>query len=250
MGPASELAHRLRTHYSVVYKRVVFQKGGFGGCSPGTKTGKRVHLDVRPERNRNEGMFACSPRTNTGTRVHLDVPPERKPERGYVRMFPRNENRNEGTFAKTTLLRNRPFILQVNYGKEQPPSQNMTVPLPEPPAGWPTRVGCTRRALLVGPDPLQRCVGDGWPLHFGGFRWGLSWTVCLGTFSTKLRRIILVTKSARKSGGSKIEIGEKSVLPKADPRFFSLPSPPPVLPNKTQNTHEIPFTARWRWLGR
>ena len=47
-----------------------------------------------------------------------DVPPERKPERGYIRMFPRNENRNEGyvrmfprnenlnegTFAKTTLL--------------------------------------------------------------------------------------------------------------------------------------------------
>ena len=28
-----------------------------------------------------------------------DVPPERKPERGYIRMFPRNENRNEGTFA-------------------------------------------------------------------------------------------------------------------------------------------------------
>ena len=35
-----------------------FQKGGFGGCSPGTKT---------------------------GTRVRSDVPPERKPERGYVR---------------------------------------------------------------------------------------------------------------------------------------------------------------------
>ena len=35
-----------------------------------------------------------------GKRVVLaDVPPERKPERGYVRMFPRNENRNEGTFA-------------------------------------------------------------------------------------------------------------------------------------------------------
>ena len=28
------------------------------------------------------------------------------------RMLPRNENRNEGTFAKTTLLRNRPFISQ------------------------------------------------------------------------------------------------------------------------------------------
>ena len=42
--------------------------------------------------------------------VLADVPPEPKPERGYVRMFPRNENSNEGTFAKTTLLRNRPFI--------------------------------------------------------------------------------------------------------------------------------------------
>ena len=63
--------------------RVVFQKGGVGGCSPGTKT---------------------------GTRVHSHVPPERKPERGYVRMFPRIENRNEGIFAKTTLLRNRHFF--------------------------------------------------------------------------------------------------------------------------------------------
>ena len=56
--------------------------------------------------------------------VFADVPLERKPERGYIGMFPqnekagtrvrsnvpRNENRNEGTFAKTTLLRNRPFI--------------------------------------------------------------------------------------------------------------------------------------------
>ena len=31
--------------------------------------------------------------------VLADVPPERKPERGYIRMFPRNENRNEGTFG-------------------------------------------------------------------------------------------------------------------------------------------------------
>ena len=52
--------------------RMAFQKGGFGGSSP---------------------------RTKTGTRVHSDVPPERKPERGYIRMFPRNENRNEGTFT-------------------------------------------------------------------------------------------------------------------------------------------------------
>ena len=57
-----------------------------------------------------------------------DVPPERKPERGYTRMFPRNENRNEGTFAcspgtKTgTRIRSPkppftkpPFYLPMNY---------------------------------------------------------------------------------------------------------------------------------------
>ena len=54
---------------SGVDKRVVFQKGGFDGCSPRMK-------------------------------------------RGYIRMFPRNENQNEGTFAKTTLLQNRPFVSQ------------------------------------------------------------------------------------------------------------------------------------------
>ena len=42
-------------HFSEEPKRVVFQKGGFGGCSPGTKTGTRAR------ENRNEGMFACSP---------------------------------------------------------------------------------------------------------------------------------------------------------------------------------------------
>ena len=36
-------------------------------------------------------------------------PPERKPERGYVRMFSRNKNGNESTFAKTTLLENHPL---------------------------------------------------------------------------------------------------------------------------------------------
>ena len=58
--------------------------------------------------------------------VLADVPPGRKPERGYIRMFPHNENRNEGTFAcsprnenrnegivaKTALLGNRPIISQ------------------------------------------------------------------------------------------------------------------------------------------
>ena len=43
-------------------------------------------------------VLADVPRNETGTRVHSDAPPERKAERGYLRMFPRNENRNEGTF--------------------------------------------------------------------------------------------------------------------------------------------------------
>ena len=57
-----------------------------------------------------------------------DVPPERKPERGYIRMFPRNENWNEGTFAgsprtktrtrvhspKPPLITKPPFYLPVN----------------------------------------------------------------------------------------------------------------------------------------
>ena len=50
--------------------------------------------------NRNKGTFGCSPGmktgTKTGTRVRSHIPPKRKPD--------------EGTFAKTTLLRNRPFI--------------------------------------------------------------------------------------------------------------------------------------------
>ena len=59
-------------------------EGAFG-CSPGTKTGTRVHSDVPRSENRNEGTVACSARTKTGTRVRSHVPPERKPERGYVR---------------------------------------------------------------------------------------------------------------------------------------------------------------------
>ena len=52
---------------SGVHQRVVFQKGGFGGCSPGMKTGTRVHSDVPLAKNQNDG-----------TNSH--VPPERKPE--------------------------------------------------------------------------------------------------------------------------------------------------------------------------
>ena len=54
------------------WERVVFQKGGFGGSSPGTKTGTRVHSDVPPERKPEQ-------------KVHSHVPPKRKPKRGHIR---------------------------------------------------------------------------------------------------------------------------------------------------------------------
>ena len=44
----------------------------------------------------------------------------------------------------------------------------------------------------------------------GGFFWAL--------FPTKMRRTNPARKSAKKSGGSKIKIREKSVLPKAGPK--------------------------------
>ena len=36
-----------------------------------------------------------------------------------------------------------------------------------------------------GPAPLQRCVGDFCCINFGGFSWGFSWRIFLGTFSHK-----------------------------------------------------------------
>ena len=79
--------HALRpyVHQGVVLRGFAkgFQKGGFGRCSP-------------------------VPRT--GTRVHSDVPRYQEPERGCIRMFPGTGTRNEGTFAKTTLLQNHPFV--------------------------------------------------------------------------------------------------------------------------------------------
>ena len=80
-----------------------FQKGGFGGCSPGTKTGTRVRSPKPP--------FWKPPFYLPITLFGVDTEGW-FPEGWFRRMFPRNENRNEGKFAKTTLLRNRPFISQ------------------------------------------------------------------------------------------------------------------------------------------
>ena len=54
-------------------------------------------------------------------------------------------------------------------------------------------------------------------INFGGFSRGFSWRIFLGTFSHKNEEKNPARKSAKKSGGSKRKIREKSVLPKAGP---------------------------------
>ena len=49
---------------------------------------------------------------------------------------------------------------------------------------------------------------------------GFSWRIFLGTFPTKMRRKNPARKSVEKSGGPKIKIREKSVLPKTDPNIL------------------------------
>ena len=70
------------------------------------------------------------------------------------------------------------------------------------------------------PRPICRNVSEDFCcINFGGFSRGFSWRIFLGTFShKKMRRKNPATKSAQKSGGSKIKIREKSVLPKAGPK--------------------------------
>ena len=71
---------------------------------------------------------------------------------------------------------------------------------------------------VVAPADLQKCVG-GFLLHK---IWRIFPGIFLEDFSghffpTKMRRKNPARKSAKKSGGSKIKIREKSVLPKAGP---------------------------------
>ena len=93
---------------------------------------------------------------------------------------------------------------------------------------------------MLGLAPLQKCVGDFCCINFGGFCRGFCWRIFLGIFPTKMRRKNPARKSAKKSGGPKIKICEKSVLPKTDPnkclvgisapeKIFSAPPPPDSL---------------------
>ena len=56
-------------------------------------------------------------------------------------------------------------------------------------------------------------------MNFGGFYRGFSWRIFLGTFSHKNEEKKSATKSAKKSGGPKIEIRKESVLPTTGPEI-------------------------------
>ena len=151
-----------------------FQKGGFGGCSPGTKTGTRVRSPKppfwKPPFYLPVTLFGVDKRVVSKRVVSADVPPERNPERGYVRQ--------NHPFTKP------PFYLPVSLDGAVP------VDLPSK-----EQSALTCRVRIFGPAPLQRCVGDFCCANFGGFCRGFSWTIFLGTFSHR--------HEEKKSGGPK-----------------------------------------------
>ena len=83
----------------------------------------------------------------------------------------------------------------------------------------------SRRCVKMLPWAICRNVlEDFCCINFGGFSRGFSWRIFLALFPTKMRRKNPARKSAKKSGGSKIKIREKSVLPKADPKKWTYTS--------------------------
>ena len=75
----------------------------------------------------------------------------------------------------------------------------------------------TKRQIL--PWPICRNVSEDFCcINYGGFSRGFSEWIFLGTFSRKNEEKNPARKSAKKSGGSKRKIREKSVLPKAGPK--------------------------------
>ena len=98
-----------------------FQKGGFGRCSPAPQTGtspsnRFVHKNAfpppPPQKSVNfEDSVICAVFPHFGPFSRGEVKPssaDKNPQ--TLRRFPGTKNRNEGTFAKSALLRNRPFV--------------------------------------------------------------------------------------------------------------------------------------------
>ena len=83
----------------------------------------------------------------------------------------------------------------------------------------PNPLFCTNLFLCggVGLAPLQKCVGDFCCINFGGFCGDFPGGFFLGTFSHRNEEKKSGEKiREKKSGGPKIKICEKSVLPKTD----------------------------------
>ena len=96
-----------------------------------------------------------------------------------------------------------------------------------PPSLGAFRMGATESAQnnKFLPRPICRNALEGvCCINFGGFSLGFSWRIFLGTFSHKNERKKKTSGEKireKKSGGSKIKIREKSVLPKAGPKNVS-----------------------------
>ena len=113
------------------------------------------------------------PKRVVSKRVILaDVPPERKPERGYVRMFPRNENRNEGTFACSPGTKTGTRV-----HSPKPPFYETTLLSPGELSPRPVGVGGFRNSSAFGAHPkepvsnrlsLERRPGN---LYWRRFQW-------------------------------------------------------------------------------
>ena len=81
-------------------------------------------------------------------------------------MFPRNENRNEGTFAKTTLLRKPPFYLPMTlFGVDIRVVSKRVVSADVPPERKPER-GYVRQNHPFTKPPFYLPVMIGEPLRY------------------------------------------------------------------------------------
>ena len=96
------LGARLRGRLATQRSKKGSEKGSGRGSGEGFSEGFReVGFQKVPKRPLGEyaPLSGVDKRVVSKKVVLADVLPERKQERGYIRMLPRNENRNEVTFA-------------------------------------------------------------------------------------------------------------------------------------------------------
>ena len=114
---------------------------------------------------------------------------------------------------------------------------------------WSGKRRWAQRRRSVGPAPLQKCVGV-FVVHIledfagdfpGGFFWAIFPTQKRGE---KIRR----QKPRKKTGGPKIKVHEKSILPKTDPkiredRHLTNPGTTPITILAVNSDHGLSFAG-------